>query len=396
MLLSEARRCKVTHFLSDRAKDTGSNLQVDCSHSLFFFDQELFLEAYTSFTTKSEDAGSMQSLRRWFSSVERLPDSWPSARLSITLDGLTSPLSKVVMTATMEIIASCRYPDFGLLRLTQLAKDVTIALALHLADLVADWLCGILDQQAVLLFNESTAGMLQASYWVRPIYEELLYSSSHAYQGSAVEAQRASNGLVKVISSKTGSDGDQVPQTSSSCISPLAVLGKSLSASVLPPRINLPILHKAFCRRGWPMVRCVGTHNRVPLTDELQDCHHGFFVQITITRAIPTHAVDVTRWCNESGQLMHLDYQYYAGDSHQFLVGVAHGFTLLASIAWRPVGAIESRGMSGSSWSCATGILLCTSIQYMPPSATWMRAMTQGAPTWLRHQRDRLASLRRQ
>ena len=196
-------------------------------------DQELFLEAYTAFTTKSEDAGSMESLRRWFSSVERLPDSWPLARLSITLDGLTSQLSKVVMTATMEIIASCRYPDYGLPSLTQLAKDVTIALALHLADLVANWLCGILDQQAVLLFNESTAGMLQASYWVRPIYEELLYSSSHAYQGSTVEAQRASNGLVKVISSKTGSDGDHVPQTSSSCISPLAVLGKSLSASVL-------------------------------------------------------------------------------------------------------------------------------------------------------------------
>ena len=105
-------------------------------------------------------------------------------------------------------------------------------------------------------------------------------------------------------------------------------------ATVLPPRINLPILQeflKAFCRRGWPLVRCVGTHNRVPLTDELQDCHHGFFVQITITRAIPTHAVDVTRWGSEAGQLMHLDYQYYAGDSHQFLVGIAHGLTLLAS-----------------------------------------------------------------
>ena len=58
-------------------------------------------------------------------------------------------------------------------------------------------------------------------------------------------------------------------------------------------------------------------------TDELQDCYHGFFVQI--------HAVDVTWWCSESGQLMHLDYQYYAGDSDQFLVGVAHGLTLLAS-----------------------------------------------------------------
>ena len=85
---------------------------------------------------------------------------------------------------------------------------------------------------SAVLFNESTACMLQASYWVRPIYEELLYSSSHAYQGSTVEAQRASNGLVKVISSKTGSDGDHVPQTSSSCISPLAVLGRLCSLGV--------------------------------------------------------------------------------------------------------------------------------------------------------------------
>ena len=57
-------------------------------------------------------------------------------------------------------------------------------------------------------------------------------------------------------------------------------------ATVLPPRINLPILQEflhAVCRRGWPMVRCVGTHNRVALTDELRDCGHGFYVQITIT-----------------------------------------------------------------------------------------------------------------
>ena len=90
--------------------------------------------------------------------MERLPDSWPMARLAITLDGLAAQLSKVVMTATMEITASCRTPNSCLPCLTQLAKDVTIALALHLADLVANWLCGILEQQAVLLFNESTAG----------------------------------------------------------------------------------------------------------------------------------------------------------------------------------------------------------------------------------------------
>ena len=56
-------------------------------------------------------------------------------------------------------------------------------------------------------------------------------------------------------------------------------------ATVLPPKINLPILQeflRAFCRRGWPMVRCVGTHNRVTLTDELQDCNYGFFVGLSV------------------------------------------------------------------------------------------------------------------
>ena len=173
-------------------------------------------------------------------------------------------------------------------------------------------------------------------------------------------------------------------------------------ATVLPPRINLPILQeflKAFCRRGWPLVRCVGTHNRVPLTDELQDCHHGFFVQITITRAIPTHAVDVTRWCSEAGQPMHLDYQYYAGDSHQFLVGIAHGLTLLAS----SLAPCWSDRESWDEWLLMSYAidtllyvaLLCIFMQCTPPSVTWMRAMTQGAPAWWQHQRDRLAAQRK-
>ncbi len=44
------------------------------------------------------------------------------------------------------------------------------------------------------------------------------------------------------------------------------------------------------------MVRCTGTHNRAALTDEWQDCAHGFFVQITVTGAIPAHAIDVTNY----------------------------------------------------------------------------------------------------
>ena len=105
-------------------------------------------------------------------------------------------------------------------------------------------------------------------------------------------------------------------------------------ATVLPPRINLPILQEllhAFCRRGWPMVRCSGTHNRATLTDVLQDCSHGFFVQITIAGVVPAHALDISRWCQHAGRLLHIGFQSYTGDFHLFEVGVANGLTLLAS-----------------------------------------------------------------
>ena len=139
-------------------------------------------------------------------------------------------------------------------------------------------------------------------------------------------------------------------------------------ATVLPPRINLPILQEllqAFCRRGWPMIRCSGTHNRVALTDELQDCSHGFFVQITVTGVIPAHALDISRWCQHAGRLVHLGFQSYTGDLHLFEVGVAHGLTLLASSlaqcwgdleTWHDWLLIEMRTLPLTLWNgCTSG-----------------------------------------
>ena len=81
------------------------------------------------------------------------------------------------------------------------------------------------------------------------------------------------------------------------------------------------------------MVRCVETHNRDALTDELQLCSHGFFVQITVMGVVPAHALEISRWSQHAGRLVHLDFQSYTGDFHLFEVGVAHGLTLLASSA---------------------------------------------------------------
>ena len=77
-------------------------------------------------------------------------------------------------------------------------------------------------------------------------------------------------------------------------------------------------------------MRCIGTHNRAALTDELQDCVHGF--QTTVTGVIPAHALDISRWCHNAGRLLHLDFQFYTEDLHLFEVGVAHGPTLLTKL----------------------------------------------------------------
>ena len=196
-------------------------------------DHELFLEAYSSFKNQAGIFDSQKGLQEWFEGAERLLNSWPMARLSITLDGLVMQVEKVAMTAAMEIVASHIAPDECLLELTRLAKDLTVALALHLADLVASFLTGVLSGQTVLLFGTNTAALLQASYWVRPIFEELLYVSAHGFQGAEVEARRASIGLVKIVSGKTASAADRPAQTSSSCTSPMTILGQTLTAGVL-------------------------------------------------------------------------------------------------------------------------------------------------------------------
>ena len=63
-------------------------------------------------------------------------------------------------------------------------------------------------------------------------------------------------------------------------------------ATVLPPRINLPILQDILST----LVRCTGMHNGVALTDELQDCSPGFFVQIFVAGVKPkSHIKDFRR-----------------------------------------------------------------------------------------------------
>ena len=158
-------------------------------------------------------------------------------------------------------------------------------------------------------------------------------------------------------------------------------------ATVLPPRINLPILQeflKAFCRRGWPMVRCVGTHNQVPLTMSSKTAIMGFLLKLRSQElSLPMQWTSPGGVANRDSSCIWTISTTRAIPTSSWWVSPTGEPSLPA--AWRRVGVIVSRGMSGSSWSCAIDTLLyvalrCTPMQRTPPSVTWMRAMTQGAP----------------
>lgn len=60
----------------------------------------------------------------------------------------------------------------------QASKSVTVALASYLAREVALLFRTVREHPNMTLYDEETAHLLCSSYWVRPIYQELLHSTS--------------------------------------------------------------------------------------------------------------------------------------------------------------------------------------------------------------------------
>ena len=69
-------------------------------------------------------------------------------------------------------------PSESLLSLDQVAKCLTMKLAVHLAKEVAAILRAVRTHETKKLYNDSTVHLLCSNYWIQPIYQELLHSSS--------------------------------------------------------------------------------------------------------------------------------------------------------------------------------------------------------------------------
>ena len=109
--------------------------------------------------------------------LELVPQRWPLARLSISLQKCVDHLDRVLAGCCWEVHATRADPEESLSSLRQVSKCLTMLLAIYLAKEVAAILREILTHPTKKLYDDRTAHLLCSNYWVQPIYQELLHSS---------------------------------------------------------------------------------------------------------------------------------------------------------------------------------------------------------------------------
>ena len=130
--------------------------------------------------------------------LEMVPERWPLARLSFSLQTCVDHLDRVLAGCCWEVQATRTTPSESLLSLHQVAKCLTMKLAVYLAKEVAAILRAVLTHETKKPYNDSTVHLLCSNYWVQPIYQELLHSSSRYNATREGERKRPSSGLARV------------------------------------------------------------------------------------------------------------------------------------------------------------------------------------------------------
>ena len=96
--------------------------------------------------------------------LEMVPERWPLARLSFSLQTCVDHLDRVLAGCCWEVQATRTTPSESLPSLHQVAKCLTMKLAVHLAKEVAAILRAVLTHETKKLYNDSTVHLLCSNY----------------------------------------------------------------------------------------------------------------------------------------------------------------------------------------------------------------------------------------
>ena len=177
---------------------SGESEQNDPPSSLAS-DAEQYERTQASYTAVGRDFNDKEAfIGSELQRLELVPQRWPLARLSISLQKCVDHLDRVLAGCCWEVHATRADPEESLSSLRQVSKCLTMLLAVYLAKEVAAILREILTHPTKRLYDDSTAHLLCSNYWVQPIYQELLHSSSRYNATRTGEKNRPSNGLARI------------------------------------------------------------------------------------------------------------------------------------------------------------------------------------------------------
>ena len=149
----------------------------------------------------SEDASGvqLQNGQEKLQELVHLPRTWPLARLTIPLAGLSKQIDRLLEGYCFQILATNRDPEPHNGKVIQTATHLTWILAEYLANTIAWLLRSILDHASKILFDNDTQPLLTPSFWILPLYRELLNSARRIRPSASSERARGCTGLVKII-----------------------------------------------------------------------------------------------------------------------------------------------------------------------------------------------------
>ena len=178
---------------SDSEQNDPSSLAADAEQ------YELMQASYVAAGKDFHDQEDLiESVYSKLQKLELVPERWPLARLSFSLQKCVDHLDRVLAGCCWEVQATRVTPPESLPSLHQVAKCLTMQLAVYLAKEVAAILRAVLTHDTKKLYNDGTVHLLCSNYWIQPIYQELLHSSSRYNATREGERKRPSSGLARV------------------------------------------------------------------------------------------------------------------------------------------------------------------------------------------------------
>ena len=120
--------------------------------------------------TTSEDASGVLLEGGWekLQDLAHLPRTWPLARLTIPLEGLSKQIDRLLEGYCLQILATNRDPEVHNGKVLQMASHLTWILAEYLADTLAWLMRSILEHDTKILCDKDTQLLLTPKFWILP------------------------------------------------------------------------------------------------------------------------------------------------------------------------------------------------------------------------------------